>query len=154
MPYWDVDFSWGFAGVINRSLFSVVWDWLSPFQQHVENWGATDRPAQFVVYKICYMIAGYNSWPYLLSRDLCFAGIVALIYLWSLRLCVATEDRWKAAAAAAVFFMLAPALPASMAFLGDFGPASEFVFLLLTYLLWWQVEHTPEAWTWITPLSP
>lgn len=160
LPYWDVDYTVNFTVVEGRSLVGLIADWISPFHapwlpqlQQGDAWGFLDRAAQFVVYRISYQLAGYDAWPYLLFKSLCYAGLGVLVYLWGTRL--ASEDRAgrSAALAAAAFFLITPGPVAALVWLSDFAPAAELAFLALTFLLWREIERTPAEWDAFWPLD-
>jgi len=153
LPYWDCDYSVNFEASQGRSLLGLIGQWLSPINNGTADWGFLDRQVQFIVYNICYKIAGYHPWPYLLFRTACYAGLGVMIYAWALRLIPETRNSKRAAAAAALFFLFAPGPVASMVWLADFGPTAEFVFLVLTFVLWRQIEVTPIESTELSPLS-
>jgi tetratricopeptide (TPR) repeat protein len=75
------------------------------------------------------------------------------IYSWTRRLTGPSKSRWPAVAAA-VFFLVTPGAIAAHVWIADFAPVAEFVFLVLTYLLWREIEATPADWEGITPFSP
>ena len=152
LPYWDCDYSINFAAIRGKSLFELIGQWISPVYSGVDNWGFLDRPAQFIVYRICYAIAGYNTWPYLLFKSACYAGLAVMVYVWALRLIPRTSKSRAAAAAAALFFLVAPGPVGSLVWLADFGPTAELAFLVLTFVIWRQVEATPIEWKSLSPL--
>ena len=146
MPYWDCDYNVNFAAARGQSLFQLVWGWVSPIYTGIDNWGFLDRPAQFIVYKFCFAIAGYHAWPYILFKCACFAGLGAMIYTWALRLLPETSKSRMPAAAAALCFLVAPGPVGSLVWLADFGVAAELVFLIVTLIAWEQIERTPVEW--------
>jgi tetratricopeptide (TPR) repeat protein len=152
LPYWDVDYGYGFATVHGRSLLRLVLEWLSPIGRG-ENWGFLDRGAQLVVYKICYAIAGYDAWPFALIKSVCFAGLGVVVYSWALRVVPAASNGRHASLAAALFLLAAPGPVGSLAWLADFAPVAEFAFAMLTFVIWRQIEETPAEWEAIWPLD-
>ena len=150
IPYWDSDFSLFFKAVWDRSLLGLLWDWISPIYKGPGNWGFQDRPAQFIVYKVCYLIAGYNTWPHWLFKDLSYAGLGLMMYMWILRLAPGAR---KAALAAVIFFLAAPGPTAAHIWLADFAPTAELTFLTLTFVLWRLIEDTPPEYRWISEMG-
>ncbi len=153
LPYWFDDYNFNFKITLSRSLSQLVWQWLSPFPAGGDDWGLLDRAVQFVVYKISYAISGYHTWPYLLFRSACYAGLGVMIYAWGLRLLPETQSSRRAALAAALFFLVTPGPVASLVYLADFAPAAELSFLILTFVMWKQIEQTPMEWGALWPLS-
>lgn len=153
LPYWDGDFTIYFPGMLHKSLRRLVWEWIAPISTSPENWGFLDRAAQFLSYKISYQIAGYDPWPYSLLRNLCYAGMGVMIYAWVKRLAGLSKGRWPAVAAA-VFFLITPGAIAAHVWIADFAPVAEFVFLVLTWFLWREIEATPVEWKAILPFLP
>ena len=151
LPYWDDDYTSWFQRALPRSFSSLLWELFSPVSSQLESWGFEQRTVQCIVYKLCYTIAGHNSWPYLLFRCACYAGLGLLIYFWVLRLIPETSRGKKAAFAAAMFVLVAPGPVAALVWLADFAPAAEFAFLLLTLTIWTQVEQTPIDWDSLLP---
>src|SRR5713226_3897826 len=147
LPFWDGDFTIYFQAIQNKGLAHLFWLWISPISADISNWGFLDRAVQLIVYKLSYRIAGYDSWPYLLIRVACYGGLGVMIYAWALRLVAEERKHRRAAAAAAVFFLVAPAPVAALVWVADFAPVAEFAFLLLTYVLWAEIERTPVEWT-------
>jgi tetratricopeptide (TPR) repeat protein len=159
LPYWDDDFASVLTPNQSRSLFHLFLQWLSPIftgsmnYGMADRWGFQDRPVQFIAYKISYLIAGYDPWPYSLFKCACFAGLGVMIYSWALRLQKEGQDNRKAAFAASVFFLVTPGPVASMVWLTDFAPAAELAFLVLTFILWKKIEETPVEWVSLRPLA-
>lgn len=148
LPYWDVDYVQGFQPLAGKTLGQVAWEWAAPISTDAQNWGFLDRAAQSFAYKVSYLIAGYDPWPYTLFRNLCLAGLGVMIYLWVRLLLGRTPRSRMAGAAAAAFFLLAPGASASNVWLGDFAPVSEFLAASLLYLLWKAMERRPTALEW------
>ena len=146
LPYWDGDFTIYFRGMLHKSLGRLLWEWIAPVSTDPENWGFLDRAVQFLAYKISYLVAGYDPWPYSLLRNLCYGGLALLIYSWVRRLTGPSKSRWPAVAAA-IFFLVAPGPIAAHVWIADFAPVAEFVLMGLGYLLWKEIEATPAEWT-------
>jgi hypothetical protein len=153
LPYWDGDFTIYFRGMLGKSFARLLWEWIAPISTNPESWGFLDRAVQFLTYKISYQIAGYDSWPYSLLRNLCYAGMGVMIYAWVRRLAGLSKGRWPAVAAAS-FFLITPGPIAAHVWIADFAPVAEFVFLLLTWFLWREIEATPVEWEGIFPFAP
>jgi len=146
LPYWDSDFSIYFQAIHSTGLGRLFREWISPISADTRNWGFLDRAVQLIAYKLSFLIAGYDSWPYLVLRVICYAGCGAMIYAWALRLGPAERKiRW-AAAAAAIFFLVAPGPIAALVWIADFAPVAECASLVLTYILWAEIEKTPHHW--------
>ena len=146
LPYWDVDYNIHFRALQNQNLARLLLAWISPVSADTRNWGFLDRTVQLIVYKLAYLLAGYNSWPYLIVLTVCYAGLGVTIYGWVRRLAPATGDSRWAAAAAAVFFLTAPGPVAALVWIADFAPIAELCLLTLTFFLWALIEETPREW--------
>jgi hypothetical protein len=153
LPFWDGDFTIYFRGMLGKSFGRLVWDWIAPISTRPESWGFLDRAAQFLAYKVSYQIAGYDPWPYSLLRNLCYSGLGVMVYCWTRRLTGPSKSRWPAVAAA-LFFLVTPGAIAAHVWIADFAPVAEFVFLILAYLLWREIEATPADWERIAPADP
>jgi tetratricopeptide (TPR) repeat protein len=153
IPFWDDDFTSWFWKIKDQSLFHYILEWISPISTQPQYWGFNERPLQCIIYKLCYMIAGYEAWPYLLFKCAVYAGLGGMIYAWSRRLVPSTKLGARAAAAAAIFFIVAPGPMAAHILYQDFAPVAELLFLALTYVIWSEIEKTPESWTGIPDLS-
>lgn len=146
LPFWDGDFSIFFTAIQNKSLAQLVGDLLNPITQDTRNWGFLDHTVQLILYKISWLLVGWDSWPYVWFRIFCYAGIGVFIYLWGLRVGPPAKYTRQAAAAAAVFFIVCPAPVASMSWIADFAPVAEFAVAGLTWLIWAEIERTPSDW--------
>ena len=147
IPLWDDDFTSWFWKIKDYSLFKYVFEWISPISTQPQYWGFNERPVQALVYKLCYLISGYESWSYMLYKDLVYAGLGVMVYLWSLRLVPAGNKGKWAAIAAAIFYILTPGTMAAHVIHSDLATTAELWFLILTYFIWDAVEKTPETWT-------
>lgn len=114
LPLWDDDFTSWFSKIHDRSLLSLIGEWLSPVSTQPQYWGFNERPLQKVIYKLLHAAFGYESWAYFLFKDLVYAGLGAMLYLWGLRLVPATRGGRLAALSASAFFVLAPGPMASL----------------------------------------
>ncbi len=147
LPFWDGDFTIFFTAIQDKSLAKLVGDLLSPITEDTRNWGFLDHTVQLIIYKIGYLLVGWESWPYVWFRAACYGGIGYFIYLWSLRLVADSKYARYAGAAAAVLFVAAPAPIASMSWIADFAPVAEFAVAGITFLLWAEIEKTPTEWS-------
>ena len=147
MPYWDGDFTIFFRAIEHKSLAALVGDLISPVSADTRNWGFLDHTLQLVLYKISYGLVGYNAWPYVWFRILCFGSIGLFIYLWGVRLLASVPRGREASAAAALLFLIAPAPVASMSWIADFAPVAEVAVAGLGFLIWAEIERTPVQWT-------
>lgn len=160
LPFWDGDFTIFFTAIQNKTLVRLFADLINPVTQDTRNWGFLDHTVQLIIYKISFLLVGWDSWPYVWFRIFCYAGIGIFIYQWVLRL-VASDDpnpettrrARQAAAAAALFFLVCPAPVASMSWIADFAPVAEFAFAALTFLIWAEIERTPLEWTEFNPVA-
>ena len=145
IPLWDDDFTSWFWKIKDKSVLRVLLEWLSPLSTQPENWGFNERPLQALTYKLCYWISGYDSWSYMLFKGVAFALVGVMIYQWGLRLAPATRGGRMAALAAAIVFMVIPGPMVAYLWHCDYAPVAEFLFLLMTYLIWDAVEETPKT---------
>lgn len=146
MPLWDDDFTSWFWKIKDRSLFSILFDWIVPISTQPQYWGFNERPVQAIFYKICYMISGYESWSFFFFKNIIYAAMGVMVYLWGLRLVPQTKDGKIAAMAGAVFLLLAPGPLAAHIIQSDIAPLAELWFLVSTYLIWEAIEETPTNW--------
>lgn len=153
LTLWDDDFTSWFVQIQGQSIWDLMIEWVSPVSTQPQYWGFNERPLQKLIYKVLYAFFGYESWGYFLFKNLAYAGAGMMIYLWSLRLVPATrEGRWAAEAAAAIF-VLAPGPAASLILYADFAPVAELIFLVVTYVMWGELEKTPPEWRGLPKLS-
>lgn len=150
IPFWDDDFTSWFWKVKDKNVFQLIFEWISPISTQPEYWGFNERPLQALIYKISYLIAGYDAWPYMIFKSLVYSGLGVMIYLWSLRLVpkslASSHARWVGTLAA-IFFLLTPGPFAALLMYQDFAPVAELIFLAVTYVIWDQIEKTPTEWT-------
>ena len=151
IPLWDDDFTSLFWKIKDTSVWKHVWDWLSPISSQTENWGFNERPAQRVIYKIFQSISGYESWSFFLFKDLVLAGLIGASYLWARRLVPESAAGRLAALAGALTFLFAPGTMAAHIMHQDLAPLAELLFFALTYVIWAEVERTPEPWASLSP---
>jgi len=154
IPLWDDDFTSWLWKIKDQSVFRFLWEWISPLSTQPEYWGFNERPLEALFYQFCFWISGYESWSYFFLKDLAYAGMGVMIYLWSLRLVPAGSQRKMAAVTATVFFLLTPGPLAAHIMQADFAPFAEFSFLSLTYVIWEQIEGTPTSWKSLKRVAP
>ncbi|MCM2323825.1 MAG: tetratricopeptide repeat protein [Oligoflexia bacterium] len=147
IPLWDDDFTSWFWKIKDQSIFRTLFELISPISTQPQFWGFNERPVQALVYQLFHLVSGYDSWSYFLYKSLVFAGMGGLIYLWSQRLMSGRGPVKLAALAAAAFFLLAPGPMAAHVIHSDLATTAELLFLLMTYLIWEEVEKTPTDWT-------
>jgi len=140
LPLWDDDFTSWLSKIQDSSSLSLLLEWLSPLSTQSENWGFNDRPLEKIFFKLCFAISGYDSWSYFLIKDFAYAALGVMIYLWGLRVAESGPRAKWAALAASLFFLTAPGPMASQVLLSDFAPIADFLFLLLAYLFWNEME--------------
>ncbi|MDR3606847.1 MAG: tetratricopeptide repeat protein [Oligoflexia bacterium] len=158
IPLWDDDFTSWFWKIKDKSILQTLLEIISPISTQPQYWGFNERPIQALIYQVCHLISGYESWSYFIYKSLIYSGVGVMIYQWGLRL---VQDngpdsrqegrplggrRKFAAFAAAVFFLVAPGPVAAHILHQDLATTAEFLFLLLTYFIWAEVERTPEKW--------
>lgn len=160
LPLWDDDFWSWFRGQATKqpplselTFLGLLWRLVWPLSGLDWGWGYNDRPIQMIVYKLAYLISGYESWSYFLYKSLVYAGLGVMIYTWVLRLVPEREHGRRAGLAAAIFFLVTPGPLAAFIMHADFAPTAELAFLAVTYLIWDQVEKTPASWTGLPSLS-
>lgn len=161
IPLWDDDFTSWFWKIKDQSLFTTLFQWISPISTQPQYWGFNERPVQALVYQVFHLISGYDSWSYFAYKSLVYGGLGVMIYLWALRLVPASELGSKqgisrgnlAAFAAAAFFLLAPGPMAAHVIHSDLATTAELWFLVSTYLIWQAVEDTPSSWTGLPSLG-
>ncbi|MCM2279193.1 MAG: tetratricopeptide repeat protein [Oligoflexia bacterium] len=148
IPLWDDDFTSWFWKIKDQSLGRTVFELLSPISTQPQYWGFNERPLQALIYKLFHLVSGYEAWSYFLYKSAVYAGLGALVYLWAQRLLPARAANGKlAAAAAAVFLLLAPGPMAAHVIHADLATTAELLFLSLTYFIWAEVERTPTEWS-------
>lgn len=146
VPLFDDDFTSWFWKIKDKSFWAILWEWISPISTQPQYWGFNERPVQALVYRIGYWISGYESWSYFLYKDLVYAGIGGMMYLWGLRLTGTTTNGKLAAAVGAALLVLAPPPAAAHVLHSDLATTAELAFLVLSYLMWEEVEATPLQW--------
>jgi hypothetical protein len=147
IPLWDDDFTSWFWKIKDQSLFHYVWEWISPISTQPQYWGFNERPLQSIIYKLCYLISGYESWSFFLFKSAVYGGLGVMIYQWGLRLVPRTPHGRVAAICAAVFFLLTPGPLAAHILHQDLAPVAELIFLAITYRIFSEIEATPVAWS-------
>jgi tetratricopeptide (TPR) repeat protein len=70
-----------------------------------------------------------------------------MIYQWGLRLVPETPLGKRAAFVAALVFLVMPGPLAALIMHQDLAPVAELIFLGLTYVIWGEIERTPESWS-------
>lgn len=146
VPLWDDDFTSWFWKIQDKSLFHYLFQLVSPISEQTSNWAFNERPIQAIVYKIFYLVSGYESWSYFLYKSCVLAGLGVMIYQWALR--VTPQGEWgrRASLAAAVFLLLTPGPLAAHVLHQDLANTAELLFLILTYVIWGEIEGTPVSW--------
>jgi tetratricopeptide (TPR) repeat protein len=146
IPFWDDDFTSWYWKIKDTSVWTLLLQWLSPISTQPQYWGFNERPLQAILYKLSYFVAGYESWPYLLVKSAAFAGLGVMIYEWGRLIAGRTDNGRRAAFAAAGFFLLTPNPMAAMILLQDAAPFAELIFLVLTWVIFTEIEKTPATW--------
>lgn len=146
LPLWDDDFTSWFWKIKDRGIGSIFLEWISPISTQPQYWGFNERPVQALVYKIFHLVSGYEAWSYFLYKDVIYAGMGVMVYLWGLRLAGNAPHAKLVALAAAAIFLLAPGTMASHVIHSDLATTAEFLFLLMTYIIWGEIEKTPQDW--------
>ncbi|OFZ79955.1 MAG: hypothetical protein A2583_15155 [Bdellovibrionales bacterium RIFOXYD1_FULL_53_11] len=146
IPLWDDDFTSWLWKVKDTSWWRYLFEIISPVSTQPQHWGFNERPLECLVLRTFYLISGYESWSYFLYRDVMYGALAVMIYLWGVRLTRGGPNGKLAVFAAAVFFIFAPGVMAANLIHADFATTAEFLFLLVTYVIWDQVEKTPADW--------
>lgn len=153
IPLWDDDFTSWFWKIQGQNIFTYIFQLISPISTQPQYWGFNERPIQAIIYKLFYMISGYESWSYFLFKDMVYGGLGVMIYLWTQRLVPQGSKSHLASIVAAVFFFVLPGPVASHIIHSDLAPLAELFFLISTYFIWQEVENTPIAWKKWTDIS-
>lgn len=146
MPIWDDDFTSWFWKIKDKHIWDTIFEIVSPISTQPQFWGFNERPMQALVYKIFYHVSGYESWSFFIYKDLIYAGIAVMAYNWGRRFVPNDFFGKTAAFAGALFLILAPGPIEAHILHSDFATTAEFLFLLLTYVIWSEIEKTPRDW--------
>jgi hypothetical protein len=156
LPYWDDDFTSWFWKVEGRSLLSLLAEWIWPVSTQPEHWGFNERPAQAFLYKLLFLLAGYDAAPAFFLKSAAFAWvgwrIAALSSLLSGGTSLSGRAAWGAAGAAFLFYT-APGPVAALILQQDFAPYAALANLILLEWIFHSIEATPRAWRGIPSFS-
>jgi tetratricopeptide (TPR) repeat protein len=146
VPLFDDDFTSWFWKIQDRSIGSLLADWILPVSTQPQYWGFNERPLQALAYNSIRALFGYQSWAFFLYKDIVYAGLIGALYAWCLRLVPEGPRRSWLAMAAAFFFMVCPGPVEAHVLHSDFATTAELWFLVATYLAWAEIERTPVEW--------